>query len=212
MLERAFKENGIAQRGDTVLTKAVASTLVEKMRKTGKVHENVRENPLIELFIKDEHGEVIPFPVYIKYGTYTRWIERRNVVPETGEVLADLIDAAREEWEAKQRKQQQKELIVEATNIIKKIEQLDEQALRPRKVITHEVKANGSWEGKKREVIEENGVPLAATLRLQFDAAKYTLDRLDADFDPKKKEGGGMASTFSLVELRRAARAAGMDA
>jgi len=87
------KENGVTQRSDITLTKETAVTLSQNiLLGRSLLTREAEKKGVVELIGND--GGLVTVP----YHTLRMWIVRKNVIPETGNVLRDILDEAREEY------------------------------------------------------------------------------------------------------------------
>lgn len=187
------------QRIDVSLTKEIANAFVERIEKEGIVAENWREITHIELYLRDEEGDIIPFPKLISKATYNAWITRRNRVPETGELFCSMLDKARETFELNKEKKERKEMIAIAKKGLAELQKLP--TMKDGKTIKRTTGFVGKSVRDLVEITEEHGTFIESN-RLKLDGYKFLLERLDPDFMPKQHDRMDVA-ILTLADLRR---------
>ena len=94
-----IKKNGAVQRSDVALTKEVVNALTRSVRESGSV---ITRADQARGYVTVPTGENT---LQIRVGTLQSWIARETVIPETGQILREVLDAAREEYRVNRRRQ-----------------------------------------------------------------------------------------------------------
>lgn len=130
----------------------------------------------------------------LSVNTLEMWITRRNVVPETGETLRDVLDKARETYRMEKYKAEQKQLLLDAQREIKRTLNLRTN-LVARTMFGEVIKnEDGSI------VRKEN----AQLLKVKMSTAHFVAERLDPETYGEKTQTKNEHLVFSLNDLRRA--------
>lgn len=179
-----YKTKSIKQRSDVVLNKKIAGALVQMILSGNNLFG--REGKELGLRMDDEL-------ILISKNTVKSWISRGNVVPETGEILRDILERAKIEYRTNEREKRKSEMLAG----------VDRHFSRMLNLRTNRVKRN-----KNGEIIKdaETGLPVkdedVGLLKLKNDVARFIGEKLD----PKtygKIEQGEKPNFFSLSDLRR---------
>lgn len=182
-----IKENGAKQRGDVLLSKDLVIALVQKVKSGESLYPKGGELQLI--IGREENKKTVILP----NNTLNSWITRNNIVPETGLLLRDVLNKAREEYRAIKREEKQDKVVGDAEGKLHKI------IKRPSKepVITMFGQIKDKETGKV--VMKENPRLEANTLK----ASMFALERLDSARYGKIERREHKVLTFSLQEIRR---------
>ena len=110
-----LKKNNRVQRSDTVLTLEIAGALTEMIISGRKLF-----NPkgYIEYISIDKENK--EKKVTITCNVIHSWVKRRNVIPETGDTLKDVLDRARLEYRTIKEEKRRQELLGDADREIKR--------------------------------------------------------------------------------------------
>jgi len=126
--------------------------------------------------------------------TLRSWINRENVIPETGKPLKELLQEARAEYRRQQREERQEALVDQAEKKFKEISKAP---------VSQPLKDKND---KYRR--DENGKILRYyrpdVMSVQADVAKFVAERLDPENYSQKSQTENKHLVFSLAELRRA--------
>lgn len=174
------------QRSDIALSLSIANALIEVVLSG----QNLFPEGGLQVSVPDSEGELIPLK--ISRGTLNSWITRRNTIPETGETLHAVLERAKEEYRVKNTELQKQKLIAEAKKRLH----------RAIKLRTSQVVRNMFGQVMTREdgsVVRKENVAL---LKVQIDAIKFVLERLNPEVYGKNQEKV-VVNTFSLADLRR---------
>ena len=153
------KQNKAKQRQDITLNRETATALTQMALNGQSIFSKQAEK---ERYITLPDGSKIP------YRTVNSWIQRRNVVPETGERLKDILKRAKEEYRRRAREQREEEIL----------DQIEEK-------FSEILKINPYYPAKDKDgnvVYDKNGDIVydvdANLLRTQLNAAKFIWDRI----------------------------------
>lgn len=198
VVAQPIKKNGVAQRGDCLLSKEVALSLVEIVKQGGKLFttEQWNTNSPIVIVVGETKTEVKP-------KTYDNWIQRDNVVPELNRTLRSLMAEARERRDQLRHEQQRKELIRKAQEGLKALQALP---IGTKTSITKKkyrvVKDGEKYQtGEETEVHERDVDPQLVSIKHRGN--EFVLERLDPAYSAKS-ESKNLTVTLSLSELRKA--------
>jgi hypothetical protein len=179
-----LKQNGRRQRPDVTLNKETANALIRL------IHEGKTLYPpegYLKLILDDGETNII------NTATLTTWCGRRNVIPETGEVLFDILNKARDEYRIKRLEKKKREIVEEG------ILQLHR---------TIHLKTKVPVIGMFGVVKDENGEVMkredAKLLKIKMDNVQFGLERLDPDNFGKVDKTENKHLVFSLSDLRKA--------
>lgn len=175
------------QRADTALTLNIANALFNSIME-GK---NLYSSGDIVLTLPDSQDSTKTLK--ISRGTLNSWITRRNIVPETGETLHDVLVRAKEQYRVNNLENRKKKIIEEA----------EKKLFRVMNLRTNQPVRNMIGQTMKREdgsLVRKENVPL---LRTQLDAAKFVLERLNPKVYGKSPDSV-VVNKFSLADLRKA--------
>lgn len=180
----AIKENGKPQRSDILLDKDIVATLLQRIFAGQTLFP-----PEGYIFIEREGQE----PQKLKTKTIQKWVERNNVIPETGYTLRDVLDKAREEKRSKEREARQKAMVDEAERAMHRTVRLN---------------TNLPVVGMFGVVKDENGKIIrkenAALLKVKMDTTQFVLERLNPERYGKVEKTENKHLLFSLSDLRKA--------
>jgi hypothetical protein len=200
-------ETDIDTRIPTLLTKSIADAICEKVREGGVlIPRELRDNPrtsVMEVYTRDEDGELNPFPILINPVTVKAWYGRHQVVRETGETFRSMVDKAREEHALLKEKELRKETIASAKQFIKTVQSLPkDSSYELSETNSTETIKEGNRTTTKRTKKVKDSRPNERVLELTLDACKFVLERLDPDFMPKEHHRNDVA-ILTLADLRR---------
>jgi len=185
-----LKKNNSVQRSDTVLTQDIACSLTEMILSGRNVYD--KSGIISYININKEGEEKV---VKIKVNSLRNWIRRRNIIPETGETLKDVLDIARENYRTQKEEKRRQELLGDADREIKRTLNI--------KTRVPVVGAFGlAKDPDTKEIIYKEDAYL---LRIKVDTAKFVKERLDpARWGNVQKVEGRHLHVFSLADLRKA--------
>jgi len=181
------KKNGVKQRSDLTLTKEIATTLREMVLAGESLYQ---KGGKINLFSKD--GEKIALSV----GTLNAWILRRNIVPGIGVSLKDYLDKTRVERRVIKMRKQQEEMWEKGQNNL-------EKALSMRTNLPVFNKFGQVVRDEDGNIVRRENPNL---LKIQLDAAKFVLERLNSENYGKRTKIKDKHLAFSLADFRREAK------
>lgn len=147
------------QRGDLTLNKEVATALTQMILNGQSIFSKKAEK---NGYITLPNGTKIP------YKTVNSWVQRKNVIPETGKVLRDLLEQSREEYCRRKREERQEEMLDQAENELNEI--LNSSFYSPLKDKNNEVVRD-----KNGNIVYEIDSKI---MRAHFNAAKFIWERL----------------------------------
>lgn len=180
------KKNGNKQRSDVVLTKEIASVLVNKILNGEALFDETGASGEIELTLLNKKMSAL------SRSTLNNWVKNRNTIPETGEVLRDVLDSARDEYKARQRKERQKSILELAEQKIERTLGLD-----TREPI---VAMFGVLKDEAGNILKKENTSL---LKVQMDTAKFAAERLDSATYGRVDRSENKHLIFSLSDLRK---------
>ena len=182
---RIYKKNNKLQRSDTSIDKNVVATLTKMIFSGKTIFPKEGYVP-----IENEEGEIVR---EVRVTTIKKWIERNNVIPETGMVLRDVLNDARLEFRRKERERKQKEMIEEAEASL-------HRTIRLRTNVPV-VGMFGIVKDDKGNIVRKENSQL---LKVKMDTAQFLLERLDPEKYGKKETTTNKHLVMSLSDLRRA--------
>lgn len=214
MNELIVSENEQIEEQDTriptLLTKAVAVAICDKIRRTGVFldtgnRRDSKNNP-VEVFTRDEEGELSPFPLLLNSTTVRSWQIRNTIIRETGEHFNDVLERARGEYAVLEEKRLKEETVATAKKFIKTVQNIPtdksyerSEEIETEKIITDVV--SGKLTTKTKLKVKDTRVNTEA-LKVGLDACKFVLERLDPDYMPKQHTRSEVA-ILTLADLRR---------
>jgi PAS domain-containing protein len=154
-----IRQNKVKQRGDTTLNRETATALLQMVFNGQSIFSKQAEK---ERYITLPDGSKIP------YRTVNSWIQRRNVVPETGERLKDILKRAKEEYRRRAREQREEE-------ILDQIEEKFSEILSINPYYPVKDKDGNIVYDKSGDIVYDMDANL---LRTQLNAAKFIWDRI----------------------------------
>lgn len=176
------EETGRLQRSDVKLDKEIAATLLQRIFAGETLYP-----PEGYITIQREGGE----PEQLKHKTIQKWVERNNVIPETGRTLREVLDEARIEYRSKKREERQEMMIQEA-------EAAMHRTLRVRTNVPV-IGMFGVIKDEEGNVVRKEN---AGLLKIKMDTAQFITERLDPKY-AKKEQGTHKHLVFSLSDLRK---------
>lgn len=185
---RIYKKDNKLQRSDTSIDKNVVATLTKMIFSGKTIFPKEGYVP-----IENEEGEIVR---EVRVTTIKKWIERNNVIPETGMVLRDVLNDARLEFRRKERERKQKEMIEEAEASL-------HRTIRLRTNVPV-VGMFGIVKDDKGNIVRKENSQL---LKVKMDTAQFLLERLDPEKYGKKETTTNKHLVMSLSDLRRAKEA-----
>ncbi|MEA2112522.1 MAG: hypothetical protein U9P50_00925 [Patescibacteria group bacterium] len=188
-----IKKNGSKQRDDVKLSLLIVSTLMDLILSGKTIYP--KEGFISHIYIDDKGEEKVE---KISVNTIMMWIKRNNIIPETGEVLRDVLDKKRKVYSTDRLEKRRKKLLDDADREIKR---------------TLNIRSNVCVrDNSGNKVIDKDTGGFVRTenpqlLKIKVDTAKFVKERLDPKNWGKieKKEVKNM-SPFSLADLRKAKR------
>lgn len=193
---RHSKEQSVSTR--ISLTKEVASALAEKIKNGESLFtdEQYKTNTAIDLPLKD--GVFVLKPM-----TYNAWMKRRIVIPETNKTLYSVMMEARHDARMKKHEDEQKNLVIEAQNLVSSLQKLPLGTLTRRKLKKMRV-IEGGRKIQTHEELETIETPIdPRVVAIKQKGAEYVLDRLDPAY-AKNAEKGNVNVFVNLADLRKA--------
>lgn len=182
-----IRENNTRQRSDVSLSKKVASALMQSIL-SGK--SLFPPSGKIEVMLQVEGGYKASI---LSSNTVNSWVKRGTIIPETGEVLRDVLDCARETYRTRKSEEKKKGMLLE----------LEKQFHR-----TIRIKTNLPLHDRNGKVIQREDGSLvrrenAELLRVKLKTAMFLAERLMPEVYGKKVRVESVQPVFSLSELRR---------
>lgn len=182
---RIYKKDNKLQRSDTSIDKNVVATLTKMIFSGKTIFPKEGYVP-----IENEEGEIVR---EVSISTIKKWVERNNVIPETGMTLRDVLNDARVEYRRKERERKQKEMIEEAEASL-------HRTIRLRTNVPV-VGMFGIVKDDKGNIVRKENSQL---LKVKMDTAQFLLERLDPEKYGKKETTTNKHLVMSLSDLRRA--------
>ncbi|MFA5996954.1 MAG: hypothetical protein WC791_00535 [Candidatus Paceibacterota bacterium] len=183
-----IRGNNMRQRSDVSLSKEVASALMQLILSgkslfppSGKIEVMVQVEGCYKACI-------------LSSNTVNSWVKRGTIIPETEEVLRDVLDRARETYRTRNNEEKKKRMLCELEkHFYRTIKLRTDIPLRDRsgKVIQKE---DGSL------ILQEN----PELLKVKMKTAMFLAERLMPEIYGKKDKVVSKQSVFSLSELRSA--------
>lgn len=186
---KVYKDNKQIQRSDTLLSKSLATTLIQMVlrgeslfphRRTGKEY--------LELDIGEEK------PVILRLSTLNQWIARNNVVPETGKTLRELLNIARREYRNSVWEERREALIEDSENKLHRIVKMRTKVPVRNMFGVHVKNEDGSLAYRENSEL----------LGHQAKVAMYLTERLAPEKYGRVDRTVNKHLVFSLADLRKA--------
>lgn len=156
------KKSSVHQRSDVLLSKEIASALVQEILSGGTLFPSAGKVELIVPSVDDHKVLVLPS------NTINSWIKRGNIIPETGEVLRDVLNDARKEYRTRKIEQKRSKMI----------EKLEDEFLRTLRIQT----SSPIRDRQGNIIIDENGQPVnqenPKLLGIKMKNAMFLAERL----------------------------------
>ena len=188
-LFQILKADGSKQRADTLLSQAIALSLRDLILSGQTIYPHAAEK--LSLAMWDGEEKTI---VELGRSQISNWVQRGNVIPETGQSMRDFIEECREE----KRVQEHRAMVDQAEAQFKRTLHLD--TLQP------VVGKFGVMKDKETgEVIMRENTRL---LEIQMKTAEFVTERLDPNHYGKVgKNENKHLHVFLLSDLRKAEEA-----
>lgn len=187
-----LKPNNEFQRADATIDLEIACALREIILSGQNIYDPT--GTLTYTTVDNEGNEISR---ELKVNTLRSWIRRRNVVPETGEVLKDILDRAREEYRTQKEEKRRAKLINDAEREINRTLNLKSN-----------VPAIGMFgvirDPETKKVVRKENTNI---LKIKMNTAKFVTERLAPEKWQKiEKSENKHLVAFSLADLRKAER------
>lgn len=186
-----YKREGTLQYSSVKLTKEIAIALVQMVSEgrsisadSGKVHIHPKGRPIIE----------------IPAQTLKTWIHRKNVVPETGEVLADILSQARLKRRETQNAILDRQILLKARKNLDQIMSIPDRV--GARIIQRRFKRVGNTTLEVEKTVTDRGIN-TELLGVKSKASQFALERLSPESYGRKDKVEAKVGVFSLADLRK---------
>lgn len=204
-----YKKNGMRQK-PVKLTLPIAKALQNKILNTGKLFGSMTGMDNIEVEVETDLGKQ---KMAIRYHSINQWVTDRNVVPETGEVLMDMLNESRAIFKQKKIDERRESLMNDVEREFKRTMNLKTSQVRRVRMPITKTSEQGreiTVGYKEIPVVDEQDRPIRIEnpkiLAVKMDTAKFIAERLKPEIYGKVDQSVNKHLVFSLADLRRSKR------